>query len=202
MISKIEPFLAVILWAAAVGAGMAVLIRYELTPRPPADAKDRWPPFSRLRRDSLNPTLVMAVHPRCPCTRATIGELARIVRRCQGKLAVTIMFYKPDGAGHGWEKTGLRSDVAAIPGVSIREDTNGDEAARFHASTSGEVLLFDPSGRLLFDGGITSARGRAGDNEGSDAVAALASAGEARRTRTPVFGCSLLDGAPRTPLSR
>jgi hypothetical protein len=200
--SKIEPFLAVILWAAAVAAGMLVLMRYQFAPGPEAAARDRWPPFSLLRRDPLHPTLVMAVHPHCPCTQASLEELARVVARSRGRLTVKILVYKPDGSGEVWEKTDLWRKAAAIPGVTVVADEYGEEAARFHASTSGEVLLFDPSGRLLFEGGITAARGRPGDNPGEDAVAALVSGGAARRTRMPVFGCSLLDRRARTFLSR
>ena len=200
--SKMEPFLAVFSWAAAVAAGMLVLMRCELTPGPSSSPQYHWPPFTFLRRDPLHPTLVMAVHPRCACARASVGELAHIVAGSQGRLAVKILVYKPDGSDEGWERTGLWREAAAMPGVTLVTDRNGVEAARFHFSTSGQVLLFDPSGRLLFDGGIPAARGRAGSNEGEEAVAALASGREAGRARTPAFGCSLLGRPSGTIRSR
>ncbi len=75
------------------------------------------------------------------------------------------------------------------------EDIQGREALRFGAATSGQTLLYDASGRLLFSGGITPARGHAGDNDGSDALLELLSGGSGRHHQTPVFGCSLRDAS-------
>ena len=67
-------------WAAVVSGGFAVLMRYKSTPgeahRPPA----QWPRESRLQRASgQRATLVLFAHPECPCTRASVTELARLV---------------------------------------------------------------------------------------------------------------------------
>ena len=45
-------------------------------------------------------------------------------------------------------------------------DDDGAEARRFGAETSGQTLLYDARGALAFSGGITGARGHAGDNAG------------------------------------
>jgi glyoxylase-like metal-dependent hydrolase (beta-lactamase superfamily II) len=39
--------------------------------------------------------------------------------------------------------------------------------------TSGHVLVYDRSGKLLFSGGIAGARGQEGDNTGSAAASEL-----------------------------
>jgi hypothetical protein len=72
-------------------------------------------------------------------------------------------------------------------------DEGGIEARRFHAQTSGQTMLFDSAGHLLFSGGITGARGHAGDNVGQSAVVSLLKGGIATQHRTLVFGCSLRD---------
>ena len=84
--------------------------------------------------------------------------------------------------------------AALIPGVRPVEDLDGREALRFGAVTSGQTLLYDVSGRLLFNGGITAARGHAGTNDGRDAVLSLLANGSSLRHTTRVFGCSLLGG--------
>jgi hypothetical protein len=77
--------------------------------------------------------------------------------------------------------------------VQPQADPDGAEAKRFGAETSGFVVLYNPAGRLLFRGGITIARGHAGNNPGANAIVALVN-GEPPATRqTPVFGCGLLD---------
>jgi hypothetical protein len=79
--------------------------------------------------------------------------------------------------------------------VSVRIDEAGREAARFGATTSGHVLLYDRGGRLRFSGGITASRGHVGDNAGRAALLGLLIHGETERERTPVFGCPLFPGA-------
>jgi hypothetical protein len=72
-------------------------------------------------------------------------------------------------------------------------DDEGAEANRFHAATSGQTLLYDADGRLLFSGGITGSRGHAGDNAGENAIVSWVNSGAAARTETSVFGCALFD---------
>ena len=69
------------------------------------------------------------------------------------------------------------------------------EARRFHASTSGQTLVYGASGHLTFAGGITGARGHEGDNPGRRAVTELLMGNTPAVVHTAVFGCSIL-GAP------
>jgi hypothetical protein len=79
--------------------------------------------------------------------------------------------------------------------VTIHFDQGGREAGLFGAATSGQTDLYDAHGTLKFSGGITAARGHAGDNAGRDALAAWISTGTAHRPGAPVFGCALADTA-------
>lgn len=182
-------------WIAAVAFGLTFLLRYESTPGRVGAVGASWPPVTSLQRPGPNPTLVMLAHPHCPCTRASIGELAQIVADTQGKLNAYVLFAKPKGAGTDWEDTELRRSAAAIPGVTVVTDTDGTEASRFGAETSGHTLLFDSGGALLFSGGITASRGHAGRNAGESAIIAAVKGKTTDRARTPVFGCSLITPA-------
>jgi len=153
----------------------------------------RWPAESLTNLVSNRPTLVMVVHPQCPCTRASIGELALLMARAQGLVSANVLFFKPAGFPEGWEKTDLWSSAENIPGVTVVCDEGGIEARRFNQKTSGAVVLYDPNGRLLFTGGITGSRGHSGENDGRTAIVALLIGEVAKRTQTPVFGCSLVD---------
>lgn len=141
-------------------------------------------------------SLVLFVHPQCPCTRATIGELARIVAQCQGRLETFVLVFKPAQSSQEWEQTALCQEARAIPGVRVLSDADGREARRFAAKTSGQVALFDAAGRLVFSGGITGSRGHSGDNAGRTAVVSLVNGAASERDRTFVFGCSLLNPEP------
>lgn len=179
-------------WIAAVAFGLGFLLQYESTPGRVGVIGAHWPATSSIQRSGPNPTLVMLAHPRCPCTRASIGELAQIVAGTHGKLNAYVLFSKPPGAGADWEDTELRRSAAAIPGVTVLTDADGREADRFGAETSGHTLLFDSNGALLFSGGITASRGHAGRNAGESAIIAAVNGKRSDRARTPVFGCSLI----------
>jgi hypothetical protein len=148
------------------------------------------------------PTLLMFIHPRCPCTRASLGELEQLLHDCRGRLAAQVFVYRPQSAAPGWEQTDVYRTAASIPGVELRIDHDGAERDRFGARVSGETLLYDAAGRLRFHGGITAGRGHRGDNAGRDALEACVLSGAASKASAPVFGCTLAssDKAPsRTP---
>lgn len=180
-------------WACAVAAGLAVMVRYENTPGHSEQTPPDWPASSRIPRPGGHPSLVLFAHPHCPCTNATMGELARIMARCEGKLDASVVFFSPESSAPGWEQTALRREAVAIPGVRVLDDKDGREARRFGAETSGQTMLYDARGHLLFSGGITASRGHSGDNAGSSAIASFVNAGRADRKSTPAFGCSLQD---------
>lgn len=176
---------------SALAFGMRVLFKYETTPGRSGPVTVNWPAISVVPRQADKPTLLMLAHPHCPCTRASIAELAQIMAHGFGRVNAYVLFVKPPGAGADWDDTNLRRSAAAIPGVTVLTDDNGIEAARFGAQTSGHTLVFDREGTLLFSGGITASRGHIGSNAGESAVLAILNQQTADRQRTPVFGCSL-----------
>jgi hypothetical protein len=188
--------LAGLVWLAATFSGTWALLVYANAPGEAVLAPEAWPETSEIARAPGRPTLVMFVHPRCPCSRASVGELALLLERSAGRAEARVVFLDPAGMDADWVKTDLWRAAAAIPGVAPVCDAGGREARIFHAATSGQTLLYDAAGRLLFHGGITVARGHAGDNPGRSALAALLAAAPASRTATPVFGCSLFGGIP------
>ena len=115
--------------------------------------------------------------------------------RLQGRLAAHVLFYRPAEAPAGWEKSDLWDKAAAIPNVRVTWDDGGIEARRLHGSTSGQVVVYDAQGHLIFNGGITGSRGHSGDNTGRGAIVSALTTGSVSQTRTFVFGCSLLDAS-------
>ena len=180
-----------IAWGASIVWGLKVLWAYKTTPGVAGEAPSRWPHDSRIPHDRESATLVMLAHPRCPCTQASMDELALIMARLQGRLHAYVLFYQPADKPDRWIETSLWRSAIAIPGVSAWRDRGGIEAARFGAETSGQVVLYDARGGLLFKGGITAMRGHAGDNDGSRVIVALLTQGRADATSTPVLGCSI-----------
>jgi hypothetical protein len=179
-------------WLVLVGAGFTVLARYQNASGSVGRTPSDWPRQTRVALDQKRNTLLMFVHPQCPCSRASVEELNRLLARCHEGVAVQVWFFKPAGFPTDWTRSGLWRSAAAIPGVAVQEDPDGAQARLFGAETSGFVLLYDPHGKLRFKGGITGSRGHAGDNIGEDAVVSLLDGEEAKVSQTPVYGCSLL----------
>jgi len=183
--------LATLLWAFAVGAGIERVWRYESTPGVATTSPQTWPGSKLIPTRPGAATLVMFVHPRCPCTRASLAELREIMAHAPGALTVSVLFLRPQGVADVWEKTSTWSAAQNIPGVTVDVDRDGTEAARFGASTSGHTVLYGADGHLLFAGGITGARGHVGDNTGQQAVLALLEARPTELKGHPVYGCPL-----------
>jgi hypothetical protein len=181
-----------VLWTFGVGAGLSTLWSYEHVPGPSADAPARWPQSSRLPRPDGRPVLILALHPQCPCSRATVAELARLVAHTAAPFDIEALVVASPGFDEALIHSTLWKEAAAIPGVHVVRDTGG-EAHGFGARVSGQVLAYDGAGRLQFNGGITGSRGHEGDNPGRAAVEAML-AGRRHPVSSYVFGCLLFDG--------
>jgi hypothetical protein len=184
-----------LVWLLAVFCGLGILWQYSGTPGASTRPPERWPVSSGLQLSSSGKTLVMFLHPHCPCSRASLTELARIVAQCHGAISPWIVFYKPNQVQQGWEHSDLWETAANIPGARVVSDPDGIEAKRFHAATSGQTLVYDSNGLLLFNGGVTGSRGHEGDNDGRATVVEILSEGKSTCRETPVFGCPILPTA-------
>jgi hypothetical protein len=180
-----------VVWAIAVIGGMYVMLKYADTPAETGAPPVVWPAESRIPRKSGLPTVVVVAHPRCSCTRATISELAMLMTRLHNRATAVVVLEHPHGTPEHWEETDLWRSAAEIPGVTVMGDPDEVEADRFRAQASGQTMLYNADGRLLFSGGITASRGHAGDNAGRDSIISLVTDGGAEQTKTLVFGCAL-----------
>jgi hypothetical protein len=187
---------AALVWLAGVGAGLWALWAFDNRPGVSATAPGRWPVGTALTRSADRPTLLMVAHPQCTCTRASLEELAEILARASSLRPRTyVLFLKPSSVDAGWEQTGLWRQAAALPDVTVLRDDGGVEARRFGVETSGQAMLYDERGTLIYSGGITGSRGHAGENAGELALVALLTRGHAERRTASVFGCSLFSRA-------
>ena len=178
-------------WLFSVVAGLSVVWRFDNTPGVAANSPTRWPSGTHLTRATERPTLVLLAHPQCSCTRATLQELGEILARAENRPKTYVVFLKPSSFADGWEQTDLWQTAARLPDVTVIRDDDGREASRFGAATSGQTVLYDARGVLLFSGGITGARGEAGDNAGQHALITVLNRQPADRATSSVFGCPL-----------
>jgi len=190
------------LWLIAVAIGFGVVSSYDASPGKSGVAPPTWPDDVDVSRHDSVATLVMFLHPHCPCSRASLGELERLVARCHDHVAVRIMFVKPAGAGPDWCDSDLWRSAAQLPGVELAVDESGKLARRFGGETSGHVVLYDATGRLLYSGGITASRGHSGDNAGRLTMEQSLLDGtppDLAGQSQPTFGCPLHSAEVTSP---
>lgn len=167
--------------------------RYESAAGPANATPTTWPISSTIPRIEGAATLVMFAHPQCPCTRASIAELAKIMAQDARDVRVFVAFRGTDDPA--FARSATWDSARAIPGVQVIEDRDGVEMKRFGALTSGHVVFYDADQQVRYSGGITGARGHVGDNDGAATVARLLAGTDTANTGTPIFGCALHDAS-------
>ncbi len=179
------------LWLFIVVFGLWQVFRYDNRPGMAAPAPVRWPKTISVKQNSHLASLIMVIHPHCPCSRASLAELSQLMARSQSHLNATVVFVQYPGVTQKWVQTDTWRQAGAIPGVRVLSDFNGKIAHQLRAQTSGQTYLYDGQGHLLFSGGLTGERGMEGDNAGLSAILSVVHGQSSSRTHTPVFGCPL-----------
>lgn len=183
----------VVAWVAALAVSMVMVYFHGNVASRTVPSAPTWPGTSTLERTPGLPTLVMGAHPLCPCTRASLDELNVVMNRFQGKVTAYVLFIHPTGTDATWDAASTRARAGDIPGLVALTDLDGVESAKFHLSVSGQIALYDANGKLVYSGGITGARGHAGDNAGRELVTTWLQQGTAAGDHQPVYGCGLAD---------
>lgn len=179
-------------WAIASLGGFLALLDYSTAPGEPRaeSAVDAWPKTTSLVRSQQVRSLVVFLHPRCPCSRASVRELARLDL---GNTEATFVFFQPEGAASDWHQTDLWQCSQMFEHSRRVVDRGGAEFSAFGANISGCMMLFDEDGALLFRGGITSGRGHEGNSESKHALAKILKSpiSPSEKRFFPVFGCPI-----------
>jgi hypothetical protein len=184
---------AVVIWLVLLAAGFLILVHEAYSAVPVTRAMGEFPANGPLSLDLREPTLIVFARPQCPCTRATFVELDELRAQTSNGVSVTVVFTLPPQVPAGWEEGDLLTYARKMAGVHIILDRGGSIAREFGVVGSGHVLVYTPTGQLVFSGGITPSRGHEGDSAGRTAIVLLARGQSTSTTiRQPVFGCTLL----------
>lgn len=137
-------------------------------------------------------TVIVAIHPQCPCTRATIANLESAWKDAAPGCDLVALVYTPDGRPAEWSNTDSVKRATSLQGARRIDDPNGQTSAALGIATSGQVLVYDADGRLRFAGGITPSRGHEGACASLETFrAAIAGTPHGQPQAATVFGCSL-----------
>ncbi|MDB5340781.1 MAG: hypothetical protein JWN70_6400 [Planctomycetaceae bacterium] len=178
-------------WGLIMVGGVGVIANYQWRPAPSGQTPERWPNSASIASPAGKPVLLMFLHPHCPCSRASLAELTRLMAQVRGKATIQLLFFaseqfeQPAGECPLWKK------AITIPDVQVDRDIDGVLARQFGAYSSGKVLLYDRTGQLQFAGGITAGRGHGGDNPGARAIVGALNGQRVLQRSYPVFGCPI-----------
>lgn len=181
----------VIAWSVLVLLGYGCMVFYSTAPAKSAIRLSAFPLESGLAKGSL--TLITFLHPRCPCSKASVSELQELLAQSKfpSNLTVYAVVSQPRGCAADFTQGAILDSLSSMKNVQLIIDKDDLESQRFGARTSGQTFLFDSQGKCLFSGGITAARGEVGANAGVDALRQCIASGQTAINETPVFGCSL-----------
>jgi hypothetical protein len=101
--------------------------------------------------DVARPTLVLFIHPGAPEDAEALREVAALQKRLHGRLAVSVRVYRGDGPRPGWERMPVWKEAGALSG-DVAADPEGIIARRLGVPSSKSLMVFAPSGRLMFSG--------------------------------------------------
>src|SRR5207248_9934213 len=108
---------AVVLWVPVVAFGIVTLWKCSATPGRLAAPPLYWPEKVKIKRAEKRATLLIFAHPRCPCSSASLGELAILMAHAGGRVDANVFFYVPANGAGTWARTDLWRDASNIPGV-------------------------------------------------------------------------------------
>ncbi|PTY03962.1 hypothetical protein DB346_02675 [Verrucomicrobia bacterium LW23] len=191
--ASLPSILLVAAWGVLMVVGFVGLERYSQAPGAPGTRVEHWPNNAGLARPGNGQaTVVLSVHPLCPCTAATLDELQQVLmRRDLPPFHLVVLRLLPSEKPAEWKDSALPDWLSSYPGVQVVEDRDAALSDTFGLTTSGHVAFYRPDGTLAFKGGITASRGHRGENLGAATLKALLHGQPPPAEATSVYGCSL-----------
>lgn len=181
-----------VIWLGLLGFAYSLLVSYENTANKTEVNPKLWPRESQLKFDKRKDNLIIFLHPRCPCSDSSLEELNKLMAKSPKSINVIAVFMSSEKQDkETWLKGKLWKDIKANQEIKVFIDEKNTEIKRFKVNTSGEVLLYNSMGRLTYSGGISPARGHAGDNKGSQLIMKYLQGYKVQNAQSPVFGCLL-----------
>lgn len=181
----------IVVWGVTVFLGMQMLTSYSLDAIQAPTIPTQWPCDTNIERLIGQHQLLVFLHPKCSCSKATVTELHKALQNSKRSIAVTAVFFAPTGALANWTHGDLWDSCSQNFDGQCFTDSAGRESTRFGVQTSGHVMLFDEDGAQQFSGGVTSSRGHVGDNLGSNLIVQLLNGDTINTVEPPVFGCQI-----------
>jgi len=168
----------VLFWGVAVTWGFSQGMKFETTPgRAATDYPVNIGKSAKWR-------FVLIASTDCPCSVATLSGLRAAVDSHPDSTVCEIVFI-----GEVNRNAPAYRIAGQIKNATIVEDKVGNVMRRYGAATSGQTFIYDPNGKLAYQGGLTAGRGVDDPRFAMEVY-------ETVRTKnikpySPAYGCSL-----------
>ncbi len=179
------------LWAVLLAMGLLWMTAYSMSPGVALAPLLERPTEAELPFSEDQPTLVVFLHPRCPCTHPSIAALERLLAR-NYRMVVQPVFFLPAAKEESWARADFWDRLIDAGAHQPVIDVDGVMAKQFHVTTSGHALLFSVDGIVRYSGGITSGRVHEGDNMGLTKLTRILEGVPVADPSFPVYGCSIV----------
>lgn len=110
--------MVVVAWSVLVLAGFFGMAAYSYSAGADRPTMSQMNPLSTRQKW----TLIVGIHPQCPCTRATAHELEQLMQKLHGRLACRAFVYYPDGLKNEWMASPLVEQLRRTTGIEVRSD--------------------------------------------------------------------------------
>lgn len=183
-----------LLWLVLILVGFSSMIVYASLPGKTSVSLTTWPQDLAFQPAPHRACLVFFMHPRCPCTKASLNQLKELFLLSPDcPFDVKVLVFDPTNREQDWTQTLLLAEAKRLPHTDIVFDTDGKQAQRLGAFTSGHVLLFDADRNLVFSGGITPSRGHIGNCDGFSYLSQWILGGSTSGQKTAAtYGCPII----------
>lgn len=181
-------------WALLLFLGLFQMASYSTRNDHISQPPKLWPLATEIKAVPT-PSLIVFLHPHCPCSVATVRELERMMPKLINRVRVVAVFIQPETESEEWVQTSLYFKAKRITGVRVITDYNYKEADAFDAQVSGQAFFYNQNGVLVLAGGLTPARGHEGESVGQSVILNFLDGRTSEVSRAQAFGCALRKGS-------
>ncbi len=117
--------LSVMLWCMVIVVGVALAARFDGTAGTGSQPPITWPENKLISLDSHRDTLLMFLHPHCPCSAASLTDLSKLMTSFKSPPAAYLVNVVPPGASVDWAQSELIESAKTIAHVIVLDDVDG-----------------------------------------------------------------------------
>ena len=200
VIKQLTTFSSIFILIGIIVSGSVKILDYSNRPGESGDVPERILKLNELENalSPSAPTLLLFLHPHCPCTKATIKNLDSVLNTSPDTVNFYAVAFCPLDETEQWVQSPIMNTLIEDLDAKVIIDHGSEISSAFGIKCSGHILLYSDRGELQFDGGITSSRGHEGYCLPQNDLQKILSNDAEQPVHWPVFGCPLVRALEQT----